>query len=429
MEYSSGDLQAEHLCVLVHGLWGNPSHMVSIADFLRSKHPDDKLRILVAKANTGRFTYDGIDRGGERVCAEIEAEVQRIREAGGNVRRFSLVGYSLGGLIIRYTAGLLQANGFLDTVECMNFVTFASPHLGSRTPSKGIHSDIWNGLGARVLSISGRQLFTIDDFRGTGKPLLSVLADRSSVFVAGLKRFKKRVLYSNIANDRTAVFYTTCISRTDPYVDMERIAPRFVPGYGRVVLDPVMPFDPTPVTPVPKPLSVRAARILRLAPIFAGLALIIPVGVVVFLVAAAYHTLLSSKRIRLYELGQGGVTLDKYRPALWIEEMRSEVDHVYDTLSGAQGESYLESEGSADESSGLMHHKRRNSSPVHPTLALSPEQFKMIDAMDEVGWTKYPVWIRNDMHTHAAIIVRFDKPSFEEGKMVLSHFVEEAFEI
>ncbi|KAG7129083.1 Lipid droplet phospholipase 1 like protein [Verticillium longisporum] len=188
MDYTGGSAEADHLCVLVHGLWGNPNHMANIAKSLRSQYPADKLYLLLAKRNSGSFTYDGIERGGERVCAEIEEEIGSIEKRGGSITKISIVGYSLGGLVARYAisivgyslgglvaryaVGLLYAKGLLDKLECMNFTTFASPHLGVRTPLKGWHNHVWNVLGARTLSMSGRQLFTIDKFRDTGRPLL-----------------------------------------------------------------------------------------------------------------------------------------------------------------------------------------------------------------------------------------------------------------
>ena len=42
---------AEHLCVLVHGLWGNPVHLNYLRETLQSVQPEDKLHILVAKSN------------------------------------------------------------------------------------------------------------------------------------------------------------------------------------------------------------------------------------------------------------------------------------------------------------------------------------------------------------------------------------------
>lgn len=93
--------------------------MANIAKSLRAQHAADKLHILVAKRNSGSFTYDGIERGGERVCAEIEEELRAIKAKGGAITKISVVGYSLGGLVARYAVGLLHAKGILDNLECM----------------------------------------------------------------------------------------------------------------------------------------------------------------------------------------------------------------------------------------------------------------------------------------------------------------------
>ena len=46
----------------------------------------------------------------------------------------------------------------------------------------------------------------------------------------------------------------------------------------------------------------------------------------------------------------------------------------------------------------------------------------MIDNLNGVGFTKFPVHIQRHRHTHAAIVVRMDKPGFEEGKVVVQHW-------
>jgi triacylglycerol esterase/lipase EstA (alpha/beta hydrolase family) len=88
-----------------------------MAKSLRAKHPEENLHILVAKRNSGSFTYDGIELGGERVCQEIEEEVEKLARAGQEIKRFSLVGYSLGGLVSRYAVGLLDSKGFFEKIK------------------------------------------------------------------------------------------------------------------------------------------------------------------------------------------------------------------------------------------------------------------------------------------------------------------------
>jgi predicted esterase len=116
---TGGSLKANHLCVLVHGLWGNPKHLSNVAKALRARYSPDELYLLLARRNSGSFTYDGIERGGERVCAEIEEEMRLIEQRGGKIQKLSIVGYSLGGLVSRYAVGLLNARGVLDRVQCM----------------------------------------------------------------------------------------------------------------------------------------------------------------------------------------------------------------------------------------------------------------------------------------------------------------------
>lgn len=86
---------------------------------LREKYSEDELHILVSKRNSGSFTYDGIELGGQRVCQEIEEELKRLSEGGQTVKKLSMVGYSLGGLVARYTVGLLESRGLFDDIEAI----------------------------------------------------------------------------------------------------------------------------------------------------------------------------------------------------------------------------------------------------------------------------------------------------------------------
>ncbi|KAI1140489.1 DUF676-domain-containing protein [Hypoxylon sp. FL0543] len=437
MEYNGGSLAADHLCVLVHGLWGNPNHMRSIAKALRDAYSEDKLYLLVAKRNSGSFTYDGIERGGERVCLEIEEELESIRNKGGKITKLSIVGYSLGGLVARYAVGLLEMRGVLDEVEPVNFTTFASPHLGVRTPLRGWHNHMWNVLGARTLSMSGRQLFTIDDYRGTGRPLLAVLADPESVFMSGLRRFKRRTLYANVVNDRSATYYTTCIAKTDPYTDTSRIKPNYLKGYEDVILDPLNPVSlltPKGSNKTLAEITTDGMSYLRNAPLMLAIAIFIPVGVAAFLFNSLVQTFRSSRRIQLHESGLAGIQVEKYRLPIWIKDLRGTVEDVYENLNTWQGESYLRASDDEGDDGNLnkadtriLALERKKSHSQFPTLALAPCQFTMIEELDKLGWRKYPVWIHNVRHSHAAIIVRSDTPRFKEGLVVLRHFVNEEF--
>ena len=423
--------------------------MRSIAKALRAAHSEDEVYILVAARNSGSFTYDGIELGGERVCVEIEEELAKIRGKGGNIAKLSIVGYSLGGLVARYAVGLLHAKGVFDQVEPVNFTTFASPHLGVRSPLRGWHNHVWNILGARTLSTSGRQLFTIDDFRGTGRPLLAILADPDSIFMSGLKRFKRRTLYANAVNDRSAVYYTTGIAKTDPYTRPTKVKANYLKGYEEVILDPQNPVSPLSPKDSASGGSAAATSLgyVRKAPRVLALAIFIPIGIVAFLVNSLIQTFRSSRRIRLHERGLAGIQIQDYRVPIWIKEIRGAVEDAYENLNSAQPQSYLggpsddEGDSGGEGASGggdgdgdldaaetqILALERKQSHPSQPTLALAPYQFTMISALDDLGWRKYPVWIRKSGHSHAAIIVRTEKPAFSEGYVVLRHWLEEEF--
>ncbi|KAF3940318.1 hypothetical protein ABW19_dt0200961 [Dactylella cylindrospora] len=450
---------ADHLVVLVHGLWGNPSHMEYLADTIKSRYDDSQLIVHVAAKNSGNHTYDGIELGGERLAREIEDLIEEFAGKGVIIRKFSIVGYSLGGLVSRYVIGLLYAKGIFDRIKPLNFTTFATPHLGVRTPKLGFHNHIWNVIGARTLSASGRQLFTIDKFRDTKRPLLAVLADKELIFWKALSNFKNRVLYANIVNDRSTTFFTSGICRYDPFADLDMVDYKYVPGYGNVLIDDEAgvtlraPVDGTDDNQVEK--KGRTPRdFIRDLPFIALYTLLIPVGFCFFLINAGIQTYASSKRIRLHspEL--------RYPLPLMADGVQETLDSMIDSINHAQSPDHLPNtvdeeghahastspysvspkqaakstsslvmaEGDSDESKLKL--EETLSMPEFPTLALAPFQFDMIDALDQLNFKKFPVHIHKVKHSHAAIIVRNPKnENFSEGKIVIKHWLDGQFEV
>ena len=317
--------------------------------------------------------------------------------------------------------------------------------------------------------MSGRQLFIIDNFRGTGRSLLSVLADPDSVFIKGLALFKRRTLYANIINDWSAVYYTTGISKTDPYKDLDKILIKYVPGYEDVVLDLVEPTaPPEPAIAEPSSFFTRLSRTGRAFFSRATLTL----ALMVFIPIGAFQTAWSTRRIRLHEAGRAGIQISTYRTPLLISSICEAVEETYENLNSAQGNEYLsygneeEALGSdpptstwREQSESIMGNgalsetpplekpdpspsrspsvdsinvaddpiRSPSRQPDVPTLALTPDQFAMIHALDNVGWRKYPVYIHKNRHSHAAMIVRMNKPSLSEGYIVLRHWLNEEF--
>ncbi|GAA5854978.1 hypothetical protein JCM8547_002330 [Rhodosporidiobolus lusitaniae] len=265
MSSTSSSPTPVHLLVTAHGLWGNPSHIEYIKEAalkFAARSADKsgtKLVVLAAKSNgtTWTHTYDGIDTCADRVVEEIDEEVKKIQREGGKVTKFSMVGYSLGGLVARYTIGLLDSRtpSFFDEVEPVNFATFASPAIGI-PHYQTFWSRVFRFLGARLLSRSGTQLYEHDSFlparfnpdrpspatqgrtkprsrererKGINKlipfaskpepaePLLKIMADPKYSFYRALSKFERIEVFANTVNDRTVPFVTGAIEAHDPF--------------------------------------------------------------------------------------------------------------------------------------------------------------------------------------------------------------------
>ncbi|CAK1355943.1 unnamed protein product [Cercospora beticola] len=440
--------QADHLAVLVHGLWGKPVHLDFVRDTLRDQCSEDRLHILVVKSITDNKTYDGIEVGGERVANEIEEKIAELEADGTRIRKISITGYSLGGLISRYVIGVLYGNGLFDRIQPVNFSTFATPHLGVRTPKRGARSYLFNVLGAKTLSTSGQQMFLVDSFRDTKRPLLSVMADPNSVFMKGLGKFKNKWIYANTINDRSVPFYTSNISRTDPFVDLNTIELHYAddqPPPGEVILDSSHPVSTrrSPWEDMSTFERIRTAprQTLKALPFYLVFFTLLPIALPAFLLNAGYQTYQSAQRIRLHESGKV-FKLDKYRVKL-LEEAEAAADHAYERIANTSQEEYLPTpppEPVSDKTSSSTEQEdddvklskresRREKSHDFPILALTQDQFDMIANLDKLGFDKFPVHIQKVRHTHAAIVVRTQKPlsgkdSFSEGKIVVKHWAE-----
>lgn len=406
------------------------------------------------------MTYDGIEVGAERVAREIEDKLDELSRYGYKITRFSIVGYSLGGLVARYAIGLLYHKGYFDKITPVNFTTFVTPHLGVRTPLTGYSNHLWNVLGARTLSTSGRQLFTIDNFRNTGRPLLSVLADPQSVFISALAKFEHRSLYTNIVNDLSAVFYTTGVSRCDPFSNLSKVNLRYVKDYEPVILDPDHPVERKSSGKLPnfyERVRDSGRTFLGRLPIYLALMVIVPIATVAFLINSGIQTFRSRRRILLHENDNEGSGFGVYRIPYVVREMRVGLEDAFENMNSAQEQEYLpegsEELAAGDDSSSSSRFAQRSDdllepeksdtdslqkepvnttserSPDFPTLALTNDQFAMIKSLDDVGFRKYPVHITKSSHSHAAIIVRTPRAAFEEGKVVVKHWLDNEFHI
>ncbi|KAL2863619.1 lipase ROG1 family protein [Aspergillus lucknowensis] len=455
---------ADHLCVLVHGLWGNPAHMNTIVSALRQRYDENDLKILVSESNTGNLTYDGVEVCGERLANEIEETLENSETGGHKIKKLSVIGYSLGGLIARYALGLLYSQGWLDKLEPVNFTTFASPHLGVRAPVRGAQNLFFNGLGSRTVSVSGKHLFLTDTFRDSGKPLLSVLADSDSIFIQGLAKFKHRVVYGNVVNDRTTPFYTTIFTSVDHFRDLENLNVNYVEGYDSVIVDPdlyTLPSEEKEKLPFFTRVKLRVRSFFSKLPFWLLFSVLVIIAVPIFLGYAVVQTFRSRGRRRAHEESTGN-NFRRYRVPVAVKRVRTAMEEVFENAASRQDPDYLSSsstpsdlesqpespvgktktaedappsaclaEDSTDQPHGISKVATyATANDAHkPTLALTPEQFSMIKSLNAVGFRKYPVYIHNHRHTHAAIVVRMDKEGFEEGHTVIKHWLDNEFKL
>lgn len=180
-------------------------------------------------------THEGIDVCGERVALEICS----VLEANPSLQYFSIIGHSLGGLFSRYCIGILyeknlfisaaekqstqeskkeneEENSTLPKLVPLNFITFSSPHMGSRRTPRNWFNPVASWFTSTLLSKSGRQLMLED----SENPLLVEMADPNSRYFRALQLFKQRILYSNITrSDIQVPFSTAMILPYNPFLE------------------------------------------------------------------------------------------------------------------------------------------------------------------------------------------------------------------
>jgi hypothetical protein len=104
--------------------------------------------------------------------------------------------------------------------------------LGSKRPPLSGYNRLYNVYVKALLTQAGEQL-TLKDKYVDSKPILEVLADPKYDFYKGLQAFKQRILFANIANDRSVRYTTASIQPKNMYT---RYHPKCLdPAYPNIV--------------------------------------------------------------------------------------------------------------------------------------------------------------------------------------------------
>ncbi|KAL3834680.1 hypothetical protein ACJIZ3_009416 [Penstemon smallii] len=230
-EFSSAD----HLVVMVHGILGSSSDWKFGAEQFVKRLPD-KVFVHCSERNMATLTLDGVDVMGERLAEEVLEVIKR----KPGLRKISFVAHSLGGLVARYAIGKLyipskresgeevstntcdqESKGTIAGLEPVNFITVATPHLGSRGNKQvpllfGVPAleRVAGRLAHWIFRKTGRHLFLTDDDEGK-LPLLKrmVKDDGECYFMSALRSFERRVAYSNVDYDHMVGWRTSSIRR------------------------------------------------------------------------------------------------------------------------------------------------------------------------------------------------------------------------
>nr|XP_019012466.1 uncharacterized protein I206_03314 [Kwoniella pini CBS 10737]OCF51247.1 hypothetical protein I206_03314 [Kwoniella pini CBS 10737] len=234
-------MQPVHLIVLTHGLYGSSINLAAVKEELinlssplplpsspstsRSAGPALETVVYLPTGIKGPKTWDGIDVCAHRIVEEIDREIERLEDDGKDVVGFSVMGYSLGGLISRYIIGILHARqpSFFSRHKPISFSTAATPHLGVLKYGT-LTNTVVHTVGRQLFSRTGRQIYCLDkEPEWGGRGLLEMMADPDHVFVQALRLFPKVMIIANGCQDNTVPYPTASISYSDPFQDITTI--------------------------------------------------------------------------------------------------------------------------------------------------------------------------------------------------------------
>lgn len=415
-------MSEKHLFVLVHGLWGNYGHMRSLMEAYGKQFGNKDMVFFSPSENALFKTFDGIELIGYRTLLEIYLFIKNFK--GGPITKISVLGYSLGGLVARFVVGKMfgECQDLFEGIEPQIFITMATPHLGVQfyNPRKSFFRGVLQfGMrlaGSSILGKTGREFFVVNKSN-------NILVRLSSgEYLEALRKFKWRVAFSNVSNDRSVAFYTGFISNCDPFINTENqmayVFEEKVPGksytFGPPRIVDLNRLDPRCLRPMTTRQKWRRyARLVSFIALF-GIVLL-PIALCLNVGGTLYSHLVNYRcRKILQDCAAPGLVRRRLE---FSDTMKNFTKDVYRTMVGVDTESMAGGSEVADQDAALLEdhmswkefirrhtggwENRQNFEP----LPFDENRCAMFKNLNSLEWIRIPVYIK--MHnSHGAIVAR-----------------------
>lgn len=203
----------KELLVLAHGLQGTVEDFNYLIEELSNTPAARGGRVLVhaSRVNTDK-THDGVVLGGLRLAEDVRSVAAKYP----SLESISMMGFSLGGLYVRYAVGhLFQAE--TETIAGLKpakVIIVASPNLGVRR--FGVYRFLPPSVypfATVLIGDTGAQLLLQDE----EQLMMAMTTDRNKhnmKFVSALRSFPERCIYANVRNDFMVNYGTAALDHT-----------------------------------------------------------------------------------------------------------------------------------------------------------------------------------------------------------------------
>lgn len=425
---------SKHLFVLIHGLWGNHGHMRSLMEVYTKQFGSSETVFFSPSENALFKTFDGIEIIGYRTLLEIYQFIKCFKD--GPITKISVLGYSMGGLVARFVLGKMfgEYHDLFEGIEPQIFITMATPHLGvqfynpRRYFFKGLLQFCMKLIGSNIIGKSGRELFVVNKHN----EILVKLGEGE--YLEALRKFKWRVAFANVNNDRSVAFYTGFISDCDPFINtgnqLKYVFEEKIPGrgytYGPPRIIDLDRLDPNCVRPLTRSQKLRNFGALFLFVAFFGI-IILPIAICVNVSGTIYSHLVNYRYRRIL---RDAAAPNMVRQRLQFNDsVREFTEDVYRIIVGDPTESVRSSnsDGTSEGSDCLEDNiswkefiqkhtstnNWKNKGKFSP-LPFDENRRAMYENLNSLEWIRIPVYIKM-RNSHGAMVARRGLNSKKSG--------------